>query len=93
MEGQPPYLDEDELTPQRGIRELLSKAQRDPVVRVAALVVVVLLQVCRDRSTVRHREPGDLAPCPSTTLGACSRAARRGLLHNTTINYSFPDPI
>lgn len=68
MEGQASYLDEDELTPQRGIRELLSEAQRDPAVRVAALVVVVLLQVCRDTSTVRHHEPGDLTPCPSTML-------------------------
>lgn len=43
------HLDEDELTPQRHrVWELLSKAQHDPALWEAALVVVVLLQLSKE---------------------------------------------
>lgn len=53
-----PYLDKDEFTPQgHGIRELLPEAQHDSAVWEAALVVVVLLQLCKDRGKLRICPP------------------------------------
>lgn len=52
--GSRPYLDKDELAPQRhGIRELLSEAQHDSAVWEVALVVVKL-QLCKEKGTVRR---------------------------------------
>lgn len=48
-----PYLDKDEFTPQRHrVWELLPEAQRDSAVWEAALVVIILLQLCKERGTV-----------------------------------------
>lgn len=74
--GSPPYLHKDELIPQRhSIWELLSKAQHDSAVWDASLVVVILLQLCKER-TVGSCLPAfamqvwDQAPCHRGKLRA-----------------------
>lgn len=62
--GSLPYLDKDELTPQwHRIWELLSKAQHDSGVWEAALVVVILLQLCKERGTVGGCLPQAASHC------------------------------
>lgn len=70
------HLHKDELTPQRHcIWELLSEAQHDSALWEAALVVVILLQLCKER-TVGSFLPAfatqvwDQAPCHRGKLWA-----------------------
>lgn len=78
------YLDEDEFAPQgRCIWELLPEAQHDSAVWETALVVVVLLQLCKDTAKIAIGPPEAARLC-CTPLGSNTQAKLQpwGLPHD-----------